>query len=193
VQSTIATTLVRRFSARSTLLTDLTLILLGSLFVALMAQVSIPLPFTPVPITGQTFAVLVVGAALGARRGAASLALYLLEGALGLPVYAGAAGGPAALLGPTGGYLTGFVAAAFVVGWLAERGLDRRWTTALVPFLAGSLVIYLFGVLWLSYFVGPGTAVEKGLLPFLIGDAIKLILAAVALPSAWALVRRFEK
>ena len=171
-------------------LRDALLIVAGSLVVAGMAQVQIPLPFTPVPLTGQTFAVLLVGAALGARRGAASLLLYLAEGAAGLPFFAGGAGGFARLAGPTGGYLIGFVLAALVVGWLADRGRDRRFGTALPIFLLGELVIYLCGVTWLGAYVGMQKALTAGLLPFVIGDAIKLITAALALPAAWALVDR---
>ncbi len=157
----------------------------ASAFVALMAQVSVPLPFSPVPITGQTFAVLLVGAALGARRGAAALALYLLEGALGLPVFAGGSGGLTRLLGPTGGYLVGFVAMAWVVGALAERNWDRRWRTAWLAFLAGEVVLYLCGLPWLARFVGGERALALGLWPFVPGDILKAVLAGVALPAAW--------
>jgi len=168
---------------------DILLVVTGSLFVAGMAQVRIPLPFTPVPITGQTFAVLVVGASLGSRRGAASLALYLLLGVLGLPFFAGGASGLAVLLGPTGGYLVGFVVASSLVGLLAARGFDRRIPGALLAFLAGEIVIYLFGVAWLSVYLGIQHAIVAGLLPFLIGDAIKLVAAGLVLPAAWALVK----
>ncbi|GEM_PF-93400 len=167
---------------------DILLILGGSLLVALMAQVKIPLPFTPVPLTGQTFAVLLVGAALGSRRGAASLLLYLAQGMLGLPVFAGGAGGPAYLFGPTGGYLVGFVCAAFLVGRLAENGQDKRFRTALLVFLVGELVIYLCGVSWLAVHIGFEKALTAGLLPFLPGDAVKLLAAALALPAAWKLI-----
>lgn len=189
MQATLGLTLTRRLSARSAWLADALLVVGGSLLVAALAQVSIPLPFTPVPVTGQTFAVLLVGAALGARRGAASLALYVAQGVLGLPVFAGGASGLARLAGPTGGYLVGFVAAAYVVGFLAERGLDRRLFTALAAFLAGEIVIYIVGVSWLAYFVGWGKALLAGLWPFLPGDALKAVLAALALPSAWTLIR----
>jgi biotin transport system substrate-specific component len=186
----LALTLTRRFSARASWLTDLLLITSGALLVAVFAQIRIPLPFTPVPITGQTFAVLLVGAALGAKRGAASLTLYTVMGVVGLPVFTGGASGLAQLIGATGGYLVGFIVAAYVVGLVAERGLDRQWRTALVPFLIGSVIIYTFGVLWLTVFLGLPDALAKGLLPFIIGDVIKLILAALALPSAWALVKK---
>ncbi len=168
---------------------DTILVVTGSLVVAAMAQIRIPLPFTPVPLTGQTFAVLVVGASLGARKGAASLALYLLLGLTGLPFFAGGTGGLAVLIGPTGGYLAGFIAAAYVIGLLAARGLDRRIPTALAAFLVGEVIIYLLGVAWLSTFLGFGRAIQEGLLPFLFGDAIKLVAAALALPAAWKIAR----
>ena len=168
---------------------DLLLVAGGSLVVAGMAQVRIPLPFTPVPITGQTFAVLLVGASLGSRRGAASLALYLLLGVLGLPFFAGGGSGLSALLGPTGGYLVGFVVAAFLVGALAARGLDRSVPGALLAFLAGEMVIYLFGIGWLSVYLGLNQAITAGFLPFLVVDAIKLVAAGLVLPAAWALVK----
>ncbi len=167
------------------------LIIGGALFVAALAQVRIPLPFTPVPITGQTFAVLLVGAALGAKRGAAALGAYLGLGALGLPFFAGGAAGIAHLYGPTAGYLFGFVVAAWLVGWLAERGLERRLPQALLVFLVGEAAIYLFGLGWLTFVVGSfQKALLLGFYPFLIGDAVKLVAAALALPSAWYLVGR---
>ncbi len=161
----------------------------GSLFVALAAQVQVPLK--PVPVTGQTFAVLVVGMVFGMRLGAATLMLYLAEGAVGLPVFAGLSGGPAVLAGPTGGYIVGFVLAAGLVGYLAERGWDRNvWLTALAMLL-GNIAIYLPGLLWLGTVVGWDKPVlEWGLTPFLIGDALKLALAAALLPAAWKLLRR---
>lgn len=166
---------------------DLGLILSGALFTALLAQVRIPLPFTPVPLTGQTFAVLLVAAALGARRGAASLGLYAALGLAGLPVFAGGASGLAYVLGPTGGYLLGFVLAAWLTGRLAERGLDRRIRTAWLPFLAGTMVIYACGAGWLALSLGVTKALALGVLPFLVGDAVKIMLAALALPAAWKL------
>lgn len=168
---------------------DLGWMVLGALWVALFAQVRIPLPFTPVPITGQTFAVLLVGAALGAGRGAGALMLYLLMGMTGLPVFAGGAAGLFHLTGPTGGYLLGFVIAAAAVGRMAEHGWERSFRTSLIPFSLGTLLIYLVGVPWLALYVGPQAAIQKGLLPFLPGDLIKLLLAALALPSAWQLVQ----
>lgn len=188
--TTLAPTLsTRYFSRAAAWLRDLFLIIVSALFVAILAQVKIPLPFTPVPLTGQTFAVLLVGATLGSKRGAASLALYTLLGAIGLPLFAGGASGLAYMGGPTLGYLIGFVVAAYVVGLLAERGLERSVRTSLVPFAAGTLVIYLFGAGWLAVLFGAEQALALGVLPFLIGDAIKLILAAIMLPAAWKIFR----
>lgn len=185
----VPTLSIRYFPRTAPRLRDLFLITFSALFVAALAQVKIPLPFTPVPLTGQTFAVLLVGAALGSKRGVASLALYTAMGALGLPFFAGGASGLAYMSGPTLGYLVGFVGAVYVVGLLAERGLERSVRTSLVPFLAGTLVIYTFGGGWLAVLFGLEKALALGVLPFLIGDAIKMILAALALPAAWKLVR----
>ena len=190
MDTTLAPTLLDRSLPRlNRRVRDILLVIGGSLCVAVMAQVRIPLPFTPVPITGQTFAVLLVGAVLGSRRGAASLALYLLMGLVGLPFFAGGTSGLAIVIGPTGGYLIGFIVAAYLVGLLAARGLDRRIPSALLAFLAGEVVIYLFGVAWLSFFLGIPHAIAAGLLPFLIGDAIKLAAAGLVLPAAWKLVK----
>jgi biotin transport system substrate-specific component len=189
--TTLAPTLTSRYLPRAAnWLRDILLITIGSLFVAALAQVEIPLPFTPVPITGQTFGVLLVGAALGSKRGAASLALYLAMGAIGLPFFAGGAHGPGIVIGATGGYLIGFVMAAYVIGLLAERGLERSVRTSFIPFLVGTVIIYACGVTWLAVILGSfSKAIAAGLFPFLIGDAIKLIAASVALPAAWKLVR----
>ncbi|KAF0107643.1 MAG: putative biotin biosynthesis protein BioY [Anaerolineaceae bacterium] len=185
----LAPALVTRYLPRTNrLVRDMLLVVTGSLLVAGMAQVRIPLPFTPVPLTGQTFAVLLVGAALGSRRGAASLLFYLTLGMAGLPVFAGGASSLAYLAGPTGGYLIGFVCAAFVVGFLAERGLDRHFRSALLVFLVGEVVIYLCGISWLSLHLGAQKALVAGVFPFLLGDAIKMIAAALTLPAAWKIV-----
>ena len=185
--------ILRPSSRRLALLYDTTLILGGSLFVALSAQVAIPLPFSPVPVTAQTLAVLLTGALLGARRGGLCLLAYLIEGAAGLPVFAGGAGGIAHLLGPTGGYLWGFIAAAYVVGLLAERRWDRRMRTTLLAMLFGNAAIYALGLPWLASFVGIDRALLLGLYPFVPGDLLKLALAAVLLPSAWRVLRLTAK
>lgn len=180
----------RYFPNISSKVRDVFLVIVSSLLIAALAQIEIPLPFTPVPITGQTFGVLLIGAALGPRRGIAALLLYLVEGALGLPFFAGGASGLGILTGATAGYLVGFVIAAYVVGLLAERGLERSIGTSLIPFLIGTIIIYACGVAWLAVVLGGfGKAIAAGLLPFLIGDAIKLIAASLVLPAAWKLVK----
>ncbi|MCZ6587878.1 MAG: biotin transporter BioY [Alphaproteobacteria bacterium] len=179
------------------------LAVLGSLFVAICAQVQIPL--WPVPVTGQTFAVLVVGMAFGWRLGGATLLLYLAEGAVGLPVFAKFAAGPGVLAGPTGGYIVGFVLAAAAIGYLAQRGWDRSvWRTA-IAMLIGNVVLYIPGLIWLGmFYAGPGAqyvantgattavgaAIAGGLTPFLLGDALKLALAAALFPIAWRMLSK---
>ena len=193
MQSTLQPTLVQTLWPSRTWRRQAVLGVLGSLLVAFAAQITIPLPFSPVPITAQTFAVLLVAALLGARGGAAALFVYLLEGALGLPVFAGAAAGPAALVGPTAGYLYGFVVAAFVVGALCQRGWDRRFVTAAAAMLVGNAIIYLLGLPWLAMFVGLDNALPLGLIPFIPGDLLKLALAALSLPLGWKLLGSFHR
>ncbi len=164
---------------------ELTIAALFSLVTALSAQVAIPLPFTPVPITGQTFGVLLTGALLGPRAGALAMAFYLMEGAAGLPFFAGGTAGAAKFWGPTGGYLLSYPFAAMLVGWLALRGWDKRPATMLTAMLLGSVVIFAGGACWLAHFVGMGRAWALGVLPFLPGDAIKALLAAGLLPLGW--------
>ena len=165
------------------------LMLLGSLFLAVCAQIQVPL--WPVPMTMQTFGVLLLGMAFGSRLGAATVALYLLEGAAGLPVFAQFMGGLPVLLGPTGGYLFGFVIAAWLVGSLAERGWDRGVVTTALAMLFGNIVLYVPGLIWLAGFVGGAEqAFALGLAPFWIGDLLKIALAAGLLPAAWWLTRR---
>jgi biotin transport system substrate-specific component len=145
-----AATLRLALFPRSSFLTDVLLVLAGTGFVALAAQVKISLSFTPVPITGQTFAVVLVGASLGALLGLASLGLYLFVGALGAPIYAEGQGGWDVLTGPTGGYIVGFCCAAALVGWMAQQRWDRRFNSAVAAMLTGNVVIYLFGLPWLG-------------------------------------------
>lgn len=160
--------------------------------VGLLAQLVIPLPFTPVPITGQTFGVLLGGMALGTRRALAGMVLYVVAGLVFVPWFAGGAHGFAVLAAPTFGYLIGFVIAAAVLGRLAESGFDRKPQLTLLAMVIGTVIIYFFGVTWLwnSLHLTFGTAVKFGMLPFLIGDAIKALLAAGLLPGAWKLVRK---
>ena len=154
------------------------------------AQAEIRLPFTPVPVTLQPLAVFLVGAALGSRRGALAMLAYLAEGAAGLPFFAGGAAGPQHLVGPTGGYLAGFVAAAFVIGWFAERGWDRTPVRAFGAMLMGSVVLFACGLAQLSFFTGVPRAIELGLLPFVVGDLLKMALAAALLPAVWKILER---
>jgi biotin transport system substrate-specific component len=166
-----------------------------ALLTAVAAQIRFPLPFTPVPITGQTFVVVLGGAVLGMRAGAASQLLYLALGAVGLPVFTEASGGWQVFQGATGGYLVGFVFAAALVGWLAEQRYDRRFTTAVWLFALGNLVIYAFGVPWLMVVTGWGLAeaLAKGVLPFLVGDLLKIAAAAGLTPAAWRLLGRDDR
>lgn len=159
-----------------------------SLVTALAAQVVIPIG--PVPITGQTFAVLLTGALLGSRLGAMAMIMYLVEGASGLPFFYGGHGGITHLLGPTGGYLVAFPAAAFVTGSFAEHGWDKRFPTAVVAMAIGSAIIIVAGWAWLSQFMGPATAFQAGVKHFIVGDIIKIVLASAVLPLGWKLLRR---
>lgn len=185
-------TIVDRFVPKS-IAADVALIAGGAALTAAAAQIQIPM--IPVPITGQTFAVLLVGAALGLNRAALSMVLYVILGVAGLPVFTGAKAFVAG--GPTMGYLAGFIAAAALVGYLAQRQWDRKWFSVIGSFVAGNLVIYAFGLTWLSVFLGnvgaPNDLVSTlnaGMIPFLAGDAIKIALAAIVLPSAWKLIKR---
>jgi biotin transport system substrate-specific component len=179
---------------RSTFATDAVLVLGGAALVAVCAQISIPLPFTPVPITGQTFAVLLVGASLGSIRGCLSLGIYLLSGLVGAPVYADQAHGLHVLQGATGGYIVGFVLSALVVGWLAERRYDRTPAVAVTTFLTGEVLVFACGCAWLSHVLGTGLnrTLELGLYPFVIGELLKIYLAGALVPGAWRLVERLR-
>ena len=172
---------------------DAALVIAGSLLIALSAQLAVRLPFTPVPITAQTLAVLLTGALLGWRRGVAAVLLYLGEGLAGLPVFAGGGAGPGHMAGPTGGYLIGFLLAAFTTGWLAERGWDRRFGTTFLAMLAGNVLLYVPGLLWLAQFVGADKVLALGLYPFIIGDLIKVLIAAALLPAGWKLLSRSRR
>ncbi|MBI5243093.1 MAG: biotin transporter BioY [Elusimicrobia bacterium] len=159
-----------------------------SLLIALSAQLAVPLPFTPVPLTAQTAAVMLAGALLGRRWGAASVMLYLLEGAAGLPFFAGASGGALCFAGPTGGYLLAFPLAAYVTGFFAERGFDRTFLRAAAAMLAGSVIILSIGTLALARFVPAGKVFQLGFLPFIPGDILKIGISAAALPLGWRLL-----
>jgi biotin transport system substrate-specific component len=186
-----------------TLATDVALVAAGAGVTAAAAQFMIPM--WPVPITGQTFAVLLVGASLGMVRGASSLALYAVLGLIGLPVFAPQSDGShltglAALAAPSFGYIVGFIAAAAVVGWFAQLKWDRTALKTFVALVAGTLVIYAFGLPWLGLVLAGfgvpdvvGTTLAAGLYPFLIGDAIKAVLAAALIPATWGLINRADR
>jgi biotin transport system substrate-specific component len=171
---------------------DLALVVAGALLIYLTARVVFPVPGSPVPITGQTFGVLLVGGALGFRRGLIAIGLYVLLGVVGLPFFAEGKGGLSVVWGATGGYLVGFALAGALVGRLAELGWDRRLGGALGAMLLGNVVIYVVGLPWLKVVTGLSVeaTVANGLTPFLFGDALKLVLAAVLFPAAWWIVGR---
>jgi biotin transport system substrate-specific component len=172
-----------------TLLRDVVLVVGAAGFVGLLAQVSLHLSVTPVPITGQTLGVLLAGTALGWRRAAASMALYAAAGLAGVPWFAGHASG---YVGASFGYIVGFFLTATLCGYLAERRADRSVLRSVPAMLAGEIVIYAVGVTWLAFYLhlGPATAISEGLTPFLAGDALKAAIAAGLLPAAWALAGR---
>ena len=174
-------------SAATSAVTKAALVVFGSLLLAVSAQFKIPL--YPVPVTGQTLVVLLIGMTYGPRLGGITLAAYLFEGALGLPVFAGGAAGVAVLMGPTAGYLFGFLLAAIAMGYLAERGMGRTMVSTIAAMVIGNCVIYLCGALWLANFIGFGQAIAAGVLPFLYGDALKLVVAAGLMPWAWGAVK----
>ena len=173
-------------SAATSAVTKAALVVFGSLLLAVSAQFKIPL--YPVPVTGQTLVVLLIGMTYGPRLGGITVAAYLFEGALGLPVFAGGAAGAAVLMGTTGGYLFGFLLAGVSMGYLAERGMGRTVVSTIAAMVIGNFVIYLCGALWLANFIGFGQAIAAGVLPFLYGDALKLVVAAGLMPLAWRAV-----
>jgi biotin transport system substrate-specific component len=194
----LADVIARPSSRTRAFAVDTALVLTGAAVVAVLAQVEIPL--WPVPITGQTLGVIIVGASLGARRGAAALITYMALGLAGLPVFAGLTGSLAALAKPSFGFVIGFVFAAFVAGWFAERAWDRRPALAFVGFAAASVVPFLFGIPYLAYVLNVGLGMElsfvqileAGLFPFIVGGLIKAAIAALVIPGAWALVRKVD-
>jgi len=184
-----------RIGRRSDVAVAAAVIVAGALLTAGAAQIRIPLPFTPVPITGQTFAVVLVGASLGPWHGATSQMLYVLLGAIGLPFYAGASHGWEILAGATGGYLLSYPIAAWATGALAARGWDRKIGSSIGAMLTGSVIIYAIGLPWLAVVLNTGLekTLQLGLYPFIPGDMFKLYLAAMALPGAWKLLDRVRK
>jgi biotin transport system substrate-specific component len=168
------------------------LVVAGAFLIYLTALISIPVPGSPVPVTGQTFGVLLVGGALGFRRGISSVGLYVLLGVVGLPFFAEGKGGLEVIQGTNGGYLIGFIVAGALVGRLAELGWDRKLIGSVAAMLLGNVVIYVIGLPWLMAVTSQTVAwtLDNGLWPYLIGDALKLALAAAAFPAAWWVVGR---
>jgi biotin transport system substrate-specific component len=197
IQSMRTNTLSARL-VPETWLNNIVLIVAGSLFVAACAQFSYQFSFSTVPVTGQTFAVLIVGALFGSRLGAATLIAYLAEGAAGLPFFAQGRGGIAAIALPSGGYIFGFIVMAYIVGWFAERGWDRsRWI--MLPMLLGNAVLYIPGLVWLheqfrivDKSITWETTLDYGLWPFIAGDLAKLVAASLVLPAGWSVVEYFR-
>jgi len=177
---------------RTTALTNTMLTVVGTMFMSLMAQIALPVPGSPVPITGQTLGVLLIGTTYGASLGLATMATYLAVGLLGAPVFAQGAHGFSKLMGPTGGYLVGMLLASFVVGVLANRHWDGHLRTALSQMFLGELAIFVPGVIWLKLYTGASWswAITAGFTPFIVGEIIKIGVAGFTLPSVWALVRR---
>jgi biotin transport system substrate-specific component len=168
-----------------TWVTNTLLVIGGAVFTGLLAQVAVPL--WPVPITGQTLAVMLVASTLGLVRGTLSMLVYAVLGVVGVPWFSGWSGGPSILLGPTGGYIVGFIVAAAIVGWSAERGGDRRILRAVATFLVATISVFAVGLPWLAFALGTDLqqTLEFGLYPFIIGGLVKALLAALIIPAAW--------
>lgn len=178
-------------SSAERILRGFALALGGSLLIAVSAKVQVP--FYPVPLTLQTLVVLVIGAALGLRLATASVALYLIEGLMGLPVFAGAVAGPLYMAGPTGGYLVGFLAAAALIGFAADRRWDRSWIRLLVSLSLGHAVVFVFGFLWLAHFIGPEKAFAAGVAPFALATIVKTLLAVALIGAGRSAAPRMSR
>lgn len=194
----LADVIPRPASRARSLAVDATLVLAGVAFVALLAKVSFFIG--PVPITGQTLGVIIVGASLGAVRGAASLTTYLLLGLAGLPIFAGPIAGPAYVLSPSFGFIIGFIPAAFLAGWFAERAWDRKPLLAFAGFVIASIIPFVIGIPYMAFILAtvmgvaitPASVLDAGLWPFIVPGLIKAAFAAVLIPAAWALVRAVD-
>ncbi len=192
----LADFLPQRLTRASSITQDVVLVGGFALLTALAAQIEIPLGFTPVPLTGQTFAVLLAGAVLGMRRGALSQLAYWFAGLTGLPFYSGGAGGWKTGTGATLGYLVGFIVAAGAIGYLAEKKQDRNFVTSLPAMLLGSTIIYAFGATWLAHSInvplanGETNAISLGVAPFLIGDLLKALIAAGLTSTVWTALKK---
>ena len=183
--------LLATFFPRSTALTHATFIVGGTLFIAALAQIAVPVPGSPVPVTGQTLAVYLIGTTYGARLGFATFATYLLAGVAGAPVFAAAIGatshGIARLTGATGGYLIGMLVATFVLGALADRKADQKFKTSFPALTLGSAIVFAFGLIWLktSLDLSWAATISAGLTPFIFGELLKIAITATSLPLIW--------
>ena len=187
-----ATSLRATILPRATAISNAALVIGGVIFLGLLAQVAVPVPGSPVPVTGQTLGVLLVGTSYGATLGFATFATYLLVAIAGAPIFAGQGFGIAHLTGATGGYLIGMLISTYVLGSLAHKRLDQKFITALPSMLIGSVITFTFGLLWLHQFTGKswGWTISAGLTPFIIGEAIKIAIAGTSFPTLWRLVNR---
>ncbi|MEY4967749.1 MAG: hypothetical protein RIQ73_448 [Actinomycetota bacterium] len=185
-----ATSLRSTVLPHSSILSTTALTAGGVLFLAAMAQIAIPVPGSPVPVTGQTLGVLLIGTTYGSGLGLATFAMYLLAGIAGAPVFAGASFGVEKITGATGGYLIGMMVATYLLGVLAKRRLDQRFLTSLPSMLFGTLIIFSFGLIWLHHFTGKDWAwtIAAGLTPFIVGEALKIAIAGTSLPILWRLI-----
>jgi len=192
VQISQVNTLKSAFISRTTVVTQISLILGGTVFLAAMAQISFPIPGSPVPFTGQTLGVLLLGTAYGASLGFSTVAFYLLMGIAGAPIFASGSHGFEKIAGATGGYLVGMLVSSLILGALAGRKWDQRIKTVIPTMIIGNVIIFTFGLIWLHQYSGQSWswAIEKGLTPFILAEFIKIAIASTALPGVWRLVAK---
>ena len=192
VQVSQVSTLKSAFITRSTVASQISLILTGTVFLAVMAQIAFPIPGSPVPFTGQTLGVLLLGTAYGAGLGASTVAFYLLMGMAGAPIFSSGTSGIERIVGPTGGYLVGMLISSLVLGALAGRKWDQKIKTVIPTMIIGNLIIFAIGLLWLNQYTGQSWlwTFEKGFTPFIFGEIIKIAIASTALPTVWKYVAK---
>jgi biotin transport system substrate-specific component len=193
MQNQTCAAVIRPQIKREALLYDFVLIIGTSIFIALSAQIAFNVPFSPVPVTGQTFAVILAGALLGSRRGSLAIIAYLLEGISGLPVFAQAQFGIVHFFGPTGGYLVGFIPAAFLCGWLVESGWGKSYVSTLGIMTLGTILIFLCGLTWLKLLTGSENILLLGLYPYITGAIIKIVLATIVYRLGWLTLDKYKK
>ena len=192
VQVSQVSTLKSAFITRSTVASQISLILTGTVFLAVMAQIAFPIPGSPVPFTGQTLGVLLLATAYGAGLGASTVAFYLLKGMAGAPIFSSGTSGIERIVGPTGGYLVGMFISSLVLGALSGRKWDQKIKTVIPTMIIGNLIIFAIGLLWLNQYTGQSWlwTFEKGFTPFIFGEIIKIAIASTALPAVWKYVAK---